>query len=98
MIRNSGYDALAPLTNIGRSSAQGRGAVGNRIVELVMSALRKEKFLDREGGIFDDECIVHAREGDEELFRDYSDFVDTLRGYVIIPIEEYMGGKRGGLR
>ena len=65
-----------------------------RLVETIITALRKEKVLDREGGILDDECIVHPRSGDEEIFNDLSDFIDSLRGYVIIPVEEY--SKLGG--
>jgi len=65
-----------------------------RLVDTILTALRKEKMLDREGGIFDDECIVHPRSGDEDVFNDMSDFIASLNGYVIIPIEEY--SKLGG--
>ena len=67
-----------------------------RLVDTILTALRKEKALDREGGIFDDECIVHPRDGDEEIFNDLSDFLDSLKGYVILPVEEYskLGGRR----
>ena len=66
-----------------------------RLVDTILTALRKEKSLDREGGIFDDDdCIVHPRDGDEEIFNDMSDFTDSLKGYVILPVEEY--SKLGG--
>ena len=67
-----------------------------RLVDTILTALRKEKMLDREGGIFDEECIVHAKDGDEDMFNDLSDFVAYLKGYVILSIEEYSrlgGGK-----
>ena len=65
-----------------------------RLVNTILTALRKEKMLDREGGIFDDDCIVHPKEGDEDMFNDLSDFVAYLKGYVILSVEEYsrLGG------
>jgi len=81
-------NALAPLQNFGKPST---GGIEKKLALAVMRVLRREKFLDRE---FDD-CIVHPREGDEQLFEDFSDYVDALKGYVIIPIEEY--SKLGGV-
>ena len=67
----------------------------SRLVSAILAAVRKEKALDREGGIFDDDCIVHARPGDEELFNDLKDFVAYLKGYVIMPVEQYSRMGRG---
>ena len=66
-----------------------------RLVNAILTAVRKEKALDREGGIFDDDCIVHARPGDEEMFTDLKDFIAYLRGYVIMPVEQYSRIGRG---
>lgn len=86
-------NALAPLQNFGKPSPLG-GGIERKLAEAVMRVLRKEKYLNREMGVFDD-CIVHPRDGDEQLFEDFSDYVDALKGYVIIPIEEY--SKLGGM-
>jgi len=66
-----------------------------RIADAIVTVLRKERMLDREGGIFDDDCIVHPKSGDEEMFNDLSDFLAYLKGYVIISVEEYakLGGR-----
>ena len=87
-------NALAPIQNFGRPSAMG-GGIENKIARAVAGVLRKERWLDREAGIFDDDCIVHPRSGDEQLFEDFKDYVDALKGYVIIPVEEYtrLGGR-----
>ena len=84
-------NALAPLQNFGKPSTM--GGIEKKLALAVMRVLRREKFLDRQE-LFDD-CIVHPREGDEQLFEDFSDYVDALKGYVIIPIEEYskLGGR-----
>lgn len=87
--------ALAPLQNLGRAQGFGKSGLEGKIALAVARVLRKERVLGRELGIFDDDCIVHARAGDEELFRDFSDYTDSLKGYVIIPVEEY--SKLGGV-
>ena len=64
-----------------------------RLVNDIITALRKERALDRET-LDEDDCIVHPRSGDEPLFEDLKDFTAYLKGYVIIPVEEYsrLGG------
>ncbi len=86
---NAGFiSAMAPVK-------QGfGGGVEDRVASAVLRVLRRERMLDREYSVYDDECIVHCREGDEELFRDNKDLVSMLRGYVILPVEEY--SKLGG--
>jgi len=88
--------ATSSLRMMGPASNAAPIAREDRLVNAIVTALRKERVLDREGGVFDDECILHARPGDEELFNDLSDFLDYLKGYVIIPVEEYskLGGNR----
>ena len=78
----------------GASGAVPMASNENRLVNTILTAIRKEKMLDREGGIFDDDCIVHPRSGDEDMFNDLSDFLAYLKGYVILSVEEYarLGG------
>jgi hypothetical protein len=82
--------ALGPL----RSSMDGGkfGGSDNRLERRVLDAVRA--LLEGKPGLFEDDCIVHARDGDDALFDDWKDFIDSLKGYVIIPIEEYT--KLGG--
>ena len=71
---------------------RGGGQRGAGLEQRVMAAVR-QVLAGR--GFSDDRCIVHPRSGDEELFEDWRDFIDSLNGYVILPVEEYskLGGK-----
>jgi len=78
----------------GASGAVPMASNESRLVNTILTAIRKEKALDRE--TFDDDCIVHPRNGDEDMFNDLSDFLAYLKGYVILSVEEYarLGGAK----
>ncbi len=83
-------NALGPLQSVGRAQNFGAG-IEDRVAGAVLRVLRRERMLDRDFSVYEDDCIVHCREGDEDLFRDNKDLFDFLKGYVIIPVEEYVG-------